>query len=127
MSAWLPTAQHIILLHEKITARTGGASGIRDMGLIESALARASAAFGGVEAYSTVLDKAAATGCGLTQNHGFVDGNKRVGIAAMLLILRRNDVKLCYTQEELIALGLGTAQEMNVAQVIHWLEAHLAR
>lgn len=127
MSAWLPTAQHVILLHEKITARTGGASGIRDIGLIESALARASAAFGGVEAYPTVLGKAAAAGCGLTQNHGFVDGNKRVGIAAILLILRRNDVKLCYTQEELIALGLGTAQGMDVPQVITWLEAHLAR
>jgi len=128
MNIWLPTLQQVLLLHEKITARTGGASGVRDPGLIESALARASAAFGGVEAYPTVLSKAAAVGCGLTKNHGFVDGNKRIGMATMLLILRRSGVGLCYTQEELVALGLGMAEgALDVPEVLAWLKAHLTK
>ena len=101
---WLPTVENVLLLHEKLLQCSGGSAGVRDLGLIESAIARAHAAYPGIVA------KAAAVGCGLTQNLGFVDGNKRIGMAAMLLILRRNGVLLAYTQEELVALGLAVAQ-----------------
>lgn len=122
---WLPTIENVLLLHHKLIEATGGADGVRDLGLIESALSRALAAFGGVEAYSGLAEKAAAVGCGLTQNHGFVDGNKRIGMAAMLLILRRNGVQLSYSQDELVGLGLEVAQGCaDVEQVAAWIRQH---
>ena len=122
---WLPTLQQLILLHEKTVARSGGSQGVRDAGLIESALMRASAEFGGVEAYPGIAQKAAAVCCGLIGNHGFVDGNKRIGVMAMLLILRQNGVMLNYTQPELIRLGLDAAQGLlSVEAVAGWIESH---
>lgn len=122
---WLPTVEHILLLHRKLIACSGGSSGVRDMGLIESAIARDQAAFGEVELYSSIEQKSAAIGCGLTQNHGFVDGNKRIGMAAMLLILRRNGVHISYTQQELIELGLAVAQGvLDVEETTAWIQRH---
>ncbi len=124
---WLPSIEQVLLLHDKMVAASGGSPGVRDAGLIESALARAQAAYGGVEAHPGIIGKAAAVGCGLTQNHGFVDGNKRSGMATMLLILRRNGVRLAYTQEELIELGLMVAQgNANTQQVTEWIVQHIA-
>lgn len=75
--------------------------------------------------YPVIEQKAAAIVCGLTKNHSFVDGNKRIGMATMLLILRRNGVQLSYTQEELIALGLAVAQESDdVEETIAWIREH---
>lgn len=125
---WLPTVEHVLMLHQKIMNVSGGASGVRDLGLIESALARAQASFAGVEAHQGIVNKAAAVGCGLTQNHGFVDGNKRIGMAVMLLILRRNGVKLTYTQEELVALGLAVAcGKADKEQTAEWIARHTNR
>lgn len=125
MSLWLPTVEDVLLLHRKLIGRTGGAEGVRDLGLIESALARAEASFDGVEAHPTLEDKASAIGCGLMQNHGFVDGNKRVGVTVMLLLLRRNGVTLHYTQEELVQLGLSIARgELDVPQTAAWILRH---
>ena len=122
---WLPRIEHVILLHEKMAACSGGSVGIRDRGLIESALARGDSSFGQVELYPSVIEKAAAIGCGLTQNHGFIDGNKRIGMATMLLILRRNQITLSFTQEELIALGLAVAQgSFTVEDTVAWITAH---
>lgn len=122
---WLPTIENILLLHQKMIACSGGSAGVRDIGLIASALARGQTAFGGVELYSAIEQKAAAIGCGLTKNHGFVDGNKRIGMAAMLLILRRNGVQLAYTQKELIELGLAVAQGMaDVEEITAWIQNH---
>lgn len=127
MSIWLPKMADVLLLHTKLTARSGGSDGIREAGLIESALARASAAFGGMEAYPDAISKAAAAGCGLAQNHGFIDGNKRIGVMTMLLILRRNSIALSYTQAELTDVGMGIARgEMDVPDVLDWIKAHLS-
>lgn len=124
---WLPTTENVLLLHEKLVEASGGSAGVRDLGLIESAINRANSAFGGVEAHRGIIAKAAAVGCGLTQNHGFIDGNKRIGMAVMLLILRRNGVRIVYTQTELVMLGLDVAQgKADVEQVKNWIEAHKA-
>ena len=112
MSVWLPSVQQVLRLHEKLIARTGGSDGVRSLPLIESALNRAAASFGGVDVW-------------LVQNHGFVDGNKRVGVATLLLILRRNGVNLAYTQEELIRLGLDMAtKRIDVQEVALWIKDH---
>lgn len=123
---WLPTLQHVIKLHEKTVARSGGSLGVRDAGLIESALMRANAAFGHSEAYPTIEEKAAAVCCGLIGNHGFVDGNKRIGVMVMLLILSKNNVTVQYAQAELVRLGLDVAQGLlSVAEVATWIKNHL--
>lgn len=128
MSIWLPTIEQVIIIHQRLVALTGGAAGVRDIRLIESALARANAAFGGVEAHPGLLAKAAAICCGLTQNHGFIDGNKRIGVTTMLMILRKNAVLLSYTQDELVQLGLSIAQgDMDVAQTEAWLRIHITK
>lgn len=124
---WLPTTENVILLHQKLIEASGGSAGVRDIGLIESAVNRAKAAFAGVEAHPGIVAKAAAVGCGLTQNHGFIDGNKRIGMAAMLLILQRNGVRLAYTQAELVTLGLEVAQgNADVDAVQKWIGKHKA-
>ena len=126
MNIWLPTLDQILLIHERLLLHTGGASGIRDIRLIESALARATSGYGGIEAHPGLIAKAAAICCGLTQNHGFVDGNKRIGITTMLLILQKNAMCLSYTQDELIQLGLGIAQnQMDVEDIVRWIELHI--
>ena len=63
MSIWLPTLQEVLLLHTKITRRTGGSDGVREPGLLESALARPHASFGGTALYPRLTDKAAALCC----------------------------------------------------------------
>ena len=124
---WLPTLRQLIRMHEKVIVRSGGAAGMRDAGLIESALMRANASFGDYEAYPTVTEKAAAVCCGLIGNHGFVDGNKRIGVMAMLLILKKNGIALRYSQSELILLGLEAAQgNVAVAEVSAWINSHIA-
>jgi len=124
---WLPTIEQIMLLHEKVADRTGGSAELRERGLVESGLMRADAGFGGVEIYDTVEKKAAAICCGLIGNHGFVDGNKRIGVAAMLLILKKNGVALRYTQAELTHFGLESAQgRVSVEDAEAWIEAHKA-
>ena len=93
--------------------------------MIQSALFRAESSYGGVEVYSSLDSKAAAVCCGLIQNHGFVDGNKRIGVACMLLILRHNGRRLEFSQQELVDLGLSVAQSIyNVDAVIEWIAKH---
>ncbi len=124
---WLPSIEQIIQAHQMLIAATGGSDGIRDPGLIESALMRAYAGFGEHEIYTTVPQKAAAICSGLIGNHGFVDGNKRIGILIMLSILRKNGYALTYTQDELIELGLAAAQSIvGTEEITRWIEAHHA-
>jgi len=122
---WLPTVEQVVRLHSKMIARSGGSDGVRDIGLIESAIMRAAAGYGDYDVYPNAVQKAAAVCCGLVSNHGFIDGNKRIGVAAMLLILQKNGVMLQYTQRELIQLGMDLAQGLlSVEDCIQWIEQH---
>lgn len=121
----LLTVDEIILLHEKLLAATGGTPGLRDQGLLESAVFGINAGFEDVEQYPTVEEKAARLAYALVGNHAFVDGNKRVGILAMLMTLALNEVALHYTQEELIELGLDTASGViKYSEILKWIEQH---
>lgn len=122
-----PTCAQVIEFHRRIIAATGGSDGLRSAALLESALARAHAGFDGHQLYPSIEEKAAAAGCGLIQNHPFLDGNKRIGIAVMLLILQSNGITPHYTQAELIALGLDAASgTMDIPQVTEWIRSHTA-
>ena len=121
----LLSIQDIILLHKKLIEQTGGSHGIRDAGLIESALNRALATFDGQDLYRTVKPKIAAVTYSLVNNHGFIDGNKRVGVTAMLLLLRINGYQISYTQQELVSLGLSLADgSATENDILKWIEDH---
>lgn len=103
------TKEQVLLLHQILIKYTGGADGIRDEGLLESALAAPFMSFDGVSTYPTLENKAARLAFGIVRNHPFVDGNKRTGILAMLSFLEANGIKIICTDEELVDLGLGLA------------------
>ena len=105
----LLTVDEIIDLHKRLTEKTGGSDGLRDKGLLESAVYSALSSFGDNEAYPTTEEKAARLMYSLVNNHAFVDGNKRIGVLVMLLTLDLNNIKLAYSQQELISLGLAVA------------------
>lgn len=121
----LLTVDEIIQLHSRLVERTGGCDGLRDRGLLESAVFNVESCFGGVEAYPTVEEKAARLLFSLANNHAFVDGNKRIGVLAMLMTLSLNDVPLQYTQEELITLGLSVADgSYDYPAILKWIRTH---
>lgn len=88
------TLIEVLELHHKILAQSGGALGIRDMGLLESAIAQPRMSFGGEDLYPSLLEKAAALGFSITMNHPFVDGNQRTGHAATETFLFLNGLEI---------------------------------
>ena len=105
----LLTVDEIISLHHKLINKTGGSGGIHDVGLLESAVYSTETSFDNIEQYQSVEQKAARLMFSLVNNHAFVDGNKRIGVLAMLVTLELNGVTLKHTQNELIKLGLSVA------------------
>ena len=117
------SVEEILYLHYRIIKKTGGAKGIRDLGLLKSALSRPYAGYGHVEAYPTVFDKASVIAHSIISNHPFIDGNKRTGIAAAAIFLRRNDYLLKTTQEEMVRFTLEIAQgKVEWRQISKWLK-----
>jgi len=102
------TLDEVMELHRLAIQQSGGSSGIRDQGLLESALAQPGMTFDGQELYPTVADKAAALGYSLVMNHPFVDGNKRVGHAAMetFLVLNGHEIAASVDEQERVILGV---------------------
>ncbi|MBQ4598441.1 MAG: type II toxin-antitoxin system death-on-curing family toxin [Clostridia bacterium] len=121
----LLTVDEIISLHAKLIERTGGSDGLRDMGLLESAVYSAQGSFGEEEAYPTIEEKAARLLYALVNNHAFVDGNKRIGVFVMLMTLKLNGVDLDYTQVELVEVGLSVASgAWEYSAVLNWIKQH---
>ena len=121
----LLTVEEVIALHDKLIERTGGSQGLRDQSLLESAVYSAMSAFGDSETYPTVEEKAARLMFSLTNNHAFVDGNKRIGVFTMLMTLQLNNIKINYTQAELISLGLSVADgKTEYVEILDWIMEH---
>jgi len=119
------TKEHILLLHKILVKYSGGADGIRDEGLLESAINTPFASFGGVALCDSLQSKAAKLCFGLVKNHAFVDGNKRIGILAMLSFLEGNGIQLECNEEELIRLGLGLSDgTINEDEVLEFIIGH---
>ena len=115
----------ILILHDQLLAETGGAPGIRDEGLLDSALDSQDAGFGGYELYSTVISKAARLAFGLVRNHPFTDGNKRTGVLAMLVTLAGNGLVIEASDTNLIELGIGLARgDLQTDDVVFWIIQH---
>ena len=108
--------------------RYGGAGGLRDLGLLKSALAMPQSAFGGEWLHPTLPEVASAYLFHLVKNHPFVDGNKRVGLAAALAFLGINDLRLVATEDEVVDLVSGTASSaIGKADVAVFIRSHVAR
>ena len=121
------SVKQIILLHDELIRQTGGAPGLRDEGLLESALSAPFQSFQGEDIYPSAYVKAARLAFGLVKNHAFVDGNKRIAAHAMLAFLSANRLELEYTQPELedifLCLADGTA---DADDLLEWILEHRA-
>ena len=119
------TKQQVLLLHQQLLDQFGGTAGIRDEGLLDSALSTPFQTFGGQPLYPSVQAKAAQLGFGLIRNHSFVDGNKRIDTHVMLVFLMLNGIELEYTQQELIKIIFSVASsEATSADLLQWILLH---
>lgn len=117
--------RQVQLLHQQLIEASGGSPGLRDEGLLESALSAPFQSFGGTSAYPSLQQKATRLGYGLVKNHPFVDGNKRTGAHVMLVFLAVNGVEPRYTQQELVDIILQMASgEGRYEDLLAWLLAH---
>ena len=115
------------LLHQLISEETGGTIGVRDEGLLESALEGAFATVDGKDLYPTKEEKGARIGYTLISNHAFVDGNKRIGMYVMLTFLEVNGIRLDATNEEVAETGLAVAAgTMGYEELLYWVIEHRA-
>lgn len=94
------TAEQVLFIHSRLIDETGGIHGIRDLGLLQSAVSRPQVTFGGKELYRDFFHKAAALMESIIKNHPFVDGNKRTAITSASIFLLRNGYSLETSQKE---------------------------
>jgi len=120
------TLSEVLEVHRQVMAQSGGAEGLMHLPALESALAQPQMTFGGEELYPTLVDKAAALGYALIQNHPFLDGNKRTGHAAMEVFLVLNGYEICAVvdEQEHVILQVA-ASEINREEFTAWLRIHV--
>ena len=117
--------EKVKLLHQLMAEATGGSVGVRDEGLLDSAIEGAFATFDGVELYPSKEEKAAKLGYSLISNHAFVDGNKRIGVYVMLSFLELNGIHIEAADEDIVSLGLGVADgSMEQKDILDWIHKH---
>jgi death on curing protein len=116
----------VLDLHRQIINFSGGILGIRDLGMLESAISQPRMTFDGEDLYPTVIDKAAILGFSIIMNHPFIDGNKRTGHAAMetFLILNGNEISASVDEQELIILTLASGN-LGREAFTEWLRQHI--
>ena len=120
------TLNEVIKLHDYHIQQSGGSSGIRDKGALESAIAQPHVTFDGKELYPTLVEKAVALGFSLIQNHAFVDGNKRVGHAAMetFLVLNGYEINASIDEQENTILQVASSK-LGRKELEKWLKSQL--
>ena len=117
--------QQLLKMHSDLLAQTGGLDGLRDEGLLESALAAPFQTYDAQELFRSIQEKAARLAYGLIQNHPFIDGNKRIGTHAMLVLLALNGIELIYTQDELSDIILkNAASTASYEDLLAWILKH---
>ena len=118
----------VLDLHHRVIEHSGGADGVRDLGGVESAVAQPQMTFGGDELYPTIESKATALCFSLVMNHPFLDGNKRIGHAAMETFLVMNGFELVAEVDdaETIILSLA-AGKLSRDELLDWVTSHVQR
>lgn len=116
------SSEVVRIIHKDLLRRYGGQPGLRDLALLESALAQPKATYGGKFLHKTLFDKAAAYGFHLCQNHPFVDGNKRIALVVMDLFLQINGWEMVATEEEAYAAIMDLARgKLSKTKLAQWL------
>lgn len=120
------TPQNVIQIHFELVESTGGSQGLRDLGLLESAVMRPQQTFSGKDLYPTLILKAAALVHSLLLNHVFVDGNKRTATISMVEFLILNRKKIKATNEEIVDFALWVENKKpTIGQIAKWIKNHL--
>jgi len=116
----------VVELHRRLLEQAGGAAGIRDLGALESALAQPRMTLAGSDLYPTLVEKAAVLCFSLVTNHPFIDGNKRIGHAAMetFLVLNGTEIDADLHEQERVMMDLA-AGRIDRGQLVDWLRQHL--
>lgn len=115
----------VIAIHDNVVSLYGGSHGIRDLGLVESAISRPKATFGGEDLYPDIFSKAAALFHSLMFNHAFVDGNKRTTISTTARFLSVNGYELDVSQKEFVAFPLRVENKhLSIEAISNWLQKH---
>lgn len=119
------TLKDILLLHSLAIDASGGSHGLRDLGLLDSAVARPQASFGGEDLYPKLFLKAGALVHSLLRNHSFVDGNKRTSMYAGMTFLELNGYRFEAEQKEVVMFALKIENErLSVEEIALWFEKH---
>lgn len=122
------TLEVLLAIHDSMVEEYGGSHGIRDLGLIESALARPQATYAEEDLYPSILDKAAALFHSLMFNHAFVDGNKRTTITTTARFLSINGYDLIASDEEFVAFPLKVENNhLSIEEIAEWLNEHITK
>ncbi len=120
------TLAEVLELHRRLVDETGGSHGVRDLGMLESAVAQPLGSFGGQDFYPSVVEKAAALAYSLALNHPFIDGNKRASHAAMevFLVLNGHEIHASVDEQESFWLALAAGQRSR-AELVAWVQDHV--
>ncbi len=122
-----PNKPQVLAVHDAAISRFGGAAGIRDEGLLDSALARPFSSFGGVDVFPNDVAKVCAMAHGIISNHPFVDGNKRTGAAVLGMVLRSNGMRFKPRHEDFCSVILGVASgEVSLESLTEWVKSQVS-
>ena len=119
------SAENVIQIHFEIVEATGGSQGLRDLGLLESAVSRPQSTFSGKDLYTTIFRKAAALIHSLLLNYAFVDGNKRTATVVMIELLIFNGKEFEATNKEVVELAMWIeGKKPTIEQISKWIKNH---
>ncbi len=122
------TAQDVLVIHARVIDATGGLHGVRDIGLLASAVARPATAGFGKEMFPGLFQKAAVYVESFVQYHCFLDGNKRTAMAVCARFLFLNGYQLTATQKAFVAFALGAAnKKYSLDEMASWIKRHAKR
>ena len=122
------TVEEVLYIHEQVVEEFGGSHGVRDMNLVESAVHRAAASFGGDDLYPDLWSKAAALMHSLLFNHAFIDGNKRTAFVAADVFLRKNEYRLRCNQKVAYAFLIDViVSQLDVDSLAKWIQKRVIR
>lgn len=119
------TIRQVLILHELQIEKYGGLSGIRDVGMLQSAIGRPFATFGGSDLYPDIFTKTAALIQSIIKNHPFLDANKRTAFVSAVTLLEMNEYSFVASNNEVVKYMLAVANEnLTVDQISKWLKKY---
>lgn len=118
----------VLTIHADLLQRYGGQPGVRDLGLLDSALAQPKMTFGKKYVHKSIFDKAAAYGFHVCKNHPFIDGNKRVAFVLMDIFMQKNGWEIVSSEEEAYETMTNLASgKLTKPQLSNWLKEHSSK